>query len=492
MKTQLLILLLFVSTALMAQNYPIVGTNQSKAYNNSNEITIPSSGEAFYGQNANYPGLAPSYTDHGDGTISDNITGLMWQKSPDLNQDGQINSADKLTLQNAIAAAAQQNTGGYHDWRLPTIKELYSLILFSGYDVSSPNPSILIPFIDTNFFDFAYGDLTAGERLIDAQYLSSTEYVSTTMMNSPTVFGVNFADGRIKGYGYVMPGGLQMDFYVQYVRGNPQYGINQFVDLADGTIYDAATGLTWMKDDNAAAVLWEDALQYAENFSYAGFSDWRVPTTKELQSIVDYTRSPSTSNSPAIDPIFNSSSILDEGNQLNYPSYWTSTTHQSEGPLSGTSACYVSFGTALGYLETPPASGVYTLTDVHGAGAQRSDFKTGDPLDYPYGHGPQGDVVRIRNYVRLVRGESSIGITKKEDFQFKVYPQPASDQLYIQFGKADLTEIAIFSITGQRLIYLKNSEPSIELNVSEIPSGLYLLTIRAGNKTNHQNISIVR
>jgi hypothetical protein len=44
--------------------------------------------------------------------------------------------------------------------------------------------------------------------------------------------------------------------------------------------------------------------------------------------------------------------------------------------------------------------------DVHGAGAQRSDPKNGDPGDYPYGHGPQGDVVRIYNYVRCVRDVS--------------------------------------------------------------------------------------
>ena len=43
------------------------------------------------------------------------------------------------------------------------------------------------------------------------------------------------------------------------------------------------------------------------------------------------------------------------------------------------------------------------LQDVHGAGAQRSDPKAGDPGDYPQGHEPQGDVIRVFNYVRLVR-----------------------------------------------------------------------------------------
>jgi streptogramin lyase len=41
--------------------------------------------------------------------------------------------------------------------------------------------------------------------------------------------------------------------------------------------------------------------------------------------------------------------------------------------------------------------------DVHGAGAQRSDPKTGEAEDYPFGRGPQGDAIRIYNYVRLVR-----------------------------------------------------------------------------------------
>jgi hypothetical protein len=70
----------------------------------------------------------------------------------------------------------------------------------------------------------------------------------------------------------------------------------------------------------------------------------------------------------------------------------------------GGAAVYVAFGEALGYMEMPPGSGNYQLLDVHGAGAQRSDPKTGNPADYPHGHGPQGDVIRIFNYVRPVRG----------------------------------------------------------------------------------------
>lgn len=71
------------------------------------------------------------------------------------------------------------------------------------------------------------------------------------MMGSQTAFGVNFADGRIKGYGIENPRGVMQQF-VRYVRGNPDYGKNLFKDNGDGTINDEATGLMWMQIDSAA------------------------------------------------------------------------------------------------------------------------------------------------------------------------------------------------------------------------------------------------
>jgi hypothetical protein len=50
-----------------------------------------------------------------------------------------------------------------------------------------------------------------------------------------------------------------------------------------------------------------------------------------------------------------------------------------------------------------PGYGTAQFADVHGAGAQRSDPKAGDPTAFPHGRGPQGDVIRINNYVRCVR-----------------------------------------------------------------------------------------
>ncbi|MCX6243653.1 MAG: DUF1566 domain-containing protein [Bacteroidetes bacterium] len=381
--------------------YPIVGANQTKFFNNSTEISAPSVGSAFYGQNAMYLGNVPHYVDNGDGTVTDMVTGLMWQQSPDNNCDDIINAKDKVSYAAAVAGASGYRLGGHSDWRLPTIKELYSLIEFCGLDpnVQATSSSDLTPFIDTTYFKFGYGDVAAGDRIIDGNFVSSTKSVSKTCGEAvEAVFGVNFADGRIKGYPIIFPGKLTTNvFYFRYVRGNTNYGINGYTDNGNGTISDKATGLMWMQNDNAQAISWENALSYAENFEFAGYSDWRLPDAKELQSIVDYTRSPKATNSPAINPVFNCTKITNEAGNEDYPCFWSSTTHASMMGGGG-AAVYICFGRGMGYM---PEFGGWS--DVHGAGCQRSDPKTGNASDFPHGHGPQGDAIRILNYVRLVR-----------------------------------------------------------------------------------------
>ncbi len=388
-------------TEAMALTYPVNDTRQEKCYNDNVNITCPVSGSEFYGQDAQYTGNVPDFTNNGDGTVSDNNTGLIWQKSPDTDGDGDIDAADKLTwtqIQAYPAALNAQNFGGYSDWRVPSIKELYSLIEFSGTDpmVESTDTSGLIPFIDTGYFDFAYGDTNAGERVIDSQYASDTLYVSTA--NGSMLFGVNFADGRIKGYGLTSPFGSEKTFFVICVRGNTSYGINNFTDNGDGTVTNQAAGLMWSQADSGTGMTWLEALAWIEQKNAAnhlGYSDWRMPNAKELQSIVDYTRSPDTTGSAAIDPVFSVTSVTNEAGQTDYPFYWSGTTHVSSNGMGG-SAVYVAFGRAMGYMNN-------TWVDVHGAGAQRSDPKSGNPADYPTGRGPQGDAIHIYNYVRCVR-----------------------------------------------------------------------------------------
>jgi len=391
-----------IASSAFATTYPVVDTGQTTTYGD------------YAGQDAHYSINPPSYKDNGDGTVSDLVTGLMWTRDP----------GEKMTWAQAVENTANVKVGGYNDWRLPTIKELYSLIDFSGVDPGPRSASgDLRPFIDTSVFEFEYGDTSKGERIIDSQFATSTIYVSTTMGGARTLFGVNFADGRIKGYPGKSPRG-EKTFHVLYVRGNPEYGKNKFRDDGDGTISDEATGLTWMKTDSGTGMDWPSALQYAEGMEFAGHTDWRLPTAKELHSLVDYRRSPDTTNSAAIDPVFETTAITNEGGERDFAHYWTSTSHV--GSRGDSTGVYINFGRSLGWMENR-RTGEKTLMDVHGAGAQRSDPKTGDASRYPYGRGPQGDVIRIDNMVRLVRGN---GVTTAEDTQ-------AIDQPNIVFIYAD-------------------------------------------------------
>ncbi|MHC4743624.1 MAG: Lcl C-terminal domain-containing protein, partial [Planctomycetota bacterium] len=310
-------------------SYTVVDTGQVRCYSDRAEIEYPKAGKVFFGQDAQYIGNEPAYKDNGDGTVTDLNTGLMWQSDP----------GEKITFKEAVAGAAKCRVGGYDDWRLPSIKELYSLILFSGTDPDpmSLDTSRLRPFIDVKYFKFRYGNPDLGERIIDSQFATCTKYVSTTMRGNETMFGVNFADGRIKGYpiGRIRERG-EKTYHVIYVRGNEKYGKNDFEDNRDGTVTDRATGLMWMKVDSGrlkagrnkdGKLNWEEALDWAENLKYAGYSDWRLPNVKELQSIVDYTRSPAATNSAAIDPIFEATAFTAEGGEKDYPCYWSSTTH---------------------------------------------------------------------------------------------------------------------------------------------------------------------
>ena len=105
--------------------YCVVDTGQTHCFSDTGQLrSVPRPGAPFHGQDAFYRGPQPRYRDNGDGTVSDLNTGLMWQKTPNLGR--------KATYREAVARAGTFGLAGYTDWRLPTIKELYSLIDFNG------------------------------------------------------------------------------------------------------------------------------------------------------------------------------------------------------------------------------------------------------------------------------------------------------------------------------------------------------------------------
>jgi len=465
--------LLSVSVQAADLAYSIVDTGQTETYGNAYATAKPGVDDPFYGQDAQIDGNQPSYLDNGDGTVTDQVTGLMWQQG----------YSGKMTYSEAVASVDDFSLAGYSDWRLPTIKELYSLIDFSGEDVNPQAGSANNPFIDTDYLKFAYGDTSAGERIIDSQWVTTTLYTGSTNFagGAQLMFGVNFADGRIKGYPVGAASGLggeEKTYFVRYVRGNTEYGQNEFVSNGDGgraedgaaraesggtsiplggegTVTDLATGLMWSKNDSGYGMNWEAALAYVQDLNdqnYLGYSDWYLPNAKELQSIVDYTRSPDATNSAAIDPVFSATSITNEDGERDWGHYWSSTTHVTA--MGGQSAVYIAFGRGLGYMNGQ-------FIDVHGAGCQRSDPKTGSAS---YGNGPQGDIRRVDNFVRVVRDESATGYSS--NFDSSSNPSlgstetPDSD---LAFGSSETGEadFILFAPLGGQTAYLIDRDGAV-------------------------------
>ncbi len=134
----------------------------------------------------------------------------------------------------------------------------------------------------------------------------------------------------------------------------------------------------WAQDDSGEGLEWESALELAATANeenYLGYSDWRVPDVKELQSIVDY-----SGVYPAID-----TSLFNISDDDSY--FWTSTSAYFSTQEPG---FYYAWYVAFGYAVDGEGN------DTHGAGAVRFDTKEEDG---PAGEEPE----RIYNYVRLVR-----------------------------------------------------------------------------------------
>jgi len=343
----------------------IPDTRQGSCFDDRRTIACPAEGQPYHGQDAHYVGAPPDYQANGDGTVTDRVTGLTWQQG---------HNARRLDWHAAREACAKLSLGGHRDWRLPDIKELFSIADFRGsvgrrpylddvFEIRAPDASILRndPFQSTHHTDMM------------GQTWSATLYSGDHWGRKgvEAAFFMNFLDGHIK---QAPTRGRQGLFY-RCVRG-PAWGANDFADNGDGTVSDRMSGLMWQQADDGRARDWPAALAYCENLTLAGRDDWRLPNVKELQSIVDYTR-----HDPALDPRF-----LRQSDRRAW--FWSSTTHGD----NIMQADYICFG------KCTAVDG----TDVHGAGAQRSDPKRRG-LTRRTAQGGQNDEIRIENYVRCVR-----------------------------------------------------------------------------------------
>ena len=136
------------------------------------------------------PSTITNFTDNNDGTITDNITGLMWQKSP---------ATSTYTWEQALAFAENLTASTYSDWRLPNIKELVSL----------NNETTNAPSINTTFFPT----------------VASTKYWSSTTQFAPGSTSAWFNDFQNSGItSYDLK---TVSHPIICVRGNPTLSISE-------------------------------------------------------------------------------------------------------------------------------------------------------------------------------------------------------------------------------------------------------------------------
>ena len=185
-----------------------------------------------------------------NGITLDKVTGLEWQ---------QIDTDTVYTFNNAKEYCRDLNLGSKSDWRLPSVKELFSII-----DAGESMPAInqtTFPETDSEAYWGSTLSLNVGERL----------------------FGVHFAIGRFMS---LTPSNYHL---VRCVRSTGRNALaSLLVDNGSGTVTDMASGLIWQQQDDGTRRVQAGAISYCQGLALTGSGDWRLSGIKELLSIVDF------------------------------------------------------------------------------------------------------------------------------------------------------------------------------------------------------------
>lgn len=223
---------------------------------------LPDSGQVasystLHGEDADYAIHPPTYKDNGNGTVTDTVTGLMWQQA-----DG-----GEMTWEQAVAYADALTLDGHGDWRLPFAKEAFGIL-----DHGTLNPAMNGSCFTASTAEYWWtSDLATGD--------SSKAWASN-------------AGGGIGPHPKTetLSAGGSKRFHVRCVRDPSTSGVIHYsgdlTDNGNGTVTDNHTGLVWQQAESAL-MTWESALAYAEGLTLGGQSDWRLPNIKELQSVSD-------------------------------------------------------------------------------------------------------------------------------------------------------------------------------------------------------------
>jgi len=271
----------------------------------------------------------PRFADNGDGTVTDELTGLMWLKDGSClgYQSWQFTARFTIDSLNFDPGSldCQDLIGGYSDWRLPNVNELETLVNAGQSNSASWLNSLVFTGVQalnywtstTNSEDLGRawsvgmwnGAVDPGDKTLARPLLAVRGETSAPALVWKT--------GQVTSYRPGDDGELQEGF---------SWPIPRFFTGSTATTTDNLTGLVWARDVDTPAVgscaggikTWQEALDYIaclNSSSYAGSSDWRLPNRKELMSLIDRSQL-----SPALPSSHNFRNV-----QGGY--YWTSTTY---------------------------------------------------------------------------------------------------------------------------------------------------------------------
>ncbi len=277
-------------------------TMQTNCYDNDSIIPCPSSGEAFFGQEPNFTHLEHSFTlDAGNPTvITETLSQLVWQKETPSSYSGCLDD-NSCTLDEAIDYCENSTTGGYDDWRLPTVAEFTTIMdyastphIYSGFENTHGSYWTLEGIV------FSTVDGTAAPSTGTAQIKcvrSDEETCSVMQCIKQNRFFVATFD-----FAVIMNSQLKFSFW-----------------------YFGET----MQNDT-----WKNALKICEQVNFNGINKMRLPTTNELVRLINtkggslipgFTRTAWTSTTLSTDPTqayvvdFSSGSIIvDSKTNSNY------------------------------------------------------------------------------------------------------------------------------------------------------------------------------
>jgi len=314
---------------------------------------------------------ANRFTDHGNGSTTDQLTGLMWvadgnlivSRDPSFDQDrtpgdGDINWKTALDY---IQKLNDENYLGYNDWRMPNLVEIRSLADLGRPDTALPEGH---PFFNLVSPYWSSTTTESMRRAADCYYIQEY-YVHENITN---VAGETEFYNKLPDLYFKQEETLYWKFYLLPVRtsGNdgdvelPQTGqfynyypgddggldagtpwpSPRLVDNGDESVTDRLTGLMWAQDANLmltrdpdfdtltwvdGSVTWIRALDYIAKLNsenYLGYNDWRMPNRNEMTSLIDFGFDDFAL--PEKNPFTNLYGYNAEGY------YWTSTTRADE------------------------------------------------------------------------------------------------------------------------------------------------------------------